>query len=439
MADRGSGSRHDYIVIGAGALGMTVAHRLLEAGNTVTVIEREPLAGGLAAGFEVSPGTWLERFYHHLFRSDRTIQRYMDELGLGERLTWYRPSTVTLRDGRLHQLDSALSLLRFSPIPFTARLRMGMVLAALRLLPNAGPLEGRRAGPWLRRSMGARAYDAVWGPLLRAKFGDEADNVALPWLWARVHDRTARLGYPHGGFQLFYEGLREKIEQLGGRMLLGMAVEQISVADGGLAVRFAPADGAGESDSLSAARVVSTLPTRLTCRLTPGLPDAYRQRFDRGRAYGAHCLILALDRPLTDAYWISVADPGYPFLAVVEHTNLLSPADYGSDHLVYLGNYRPMDDPLFKQSSDDVLAAFTPWLQRINPAFSPDWVRRTWMFGAPFAQPIVDVEYHQHIPPFDTPIDGLYVANMFQVYPHDRGQNYSVQLAERLVRHLQSA
>ncbi|HKS70404.1 MAG TPA: hypothetical protein VJQ45_08285, partial [Ktedonobacterales bacterium] len=53
-----------------------------------------------------------------------------------------------------------------------------------------------------------------------------------------------------------------------------------------------------------------------------------------------------------------------------------------------------------------------------------------------FAQPIVTREYREHIPPFDTPLADLWVANMFQVYPHDRGQNYSVDLAERLVKHL---
>ena len=71
-----------------------------------------------------------------------------------------------------------------------------------------------------------------------------------------------------------------------------------------------------------------------------------------------------------------------------------------------------------------------------HPDFSPSWVTASWSFSAPYAQPIVTTDYKDHIPPFDTPIPGLYEASMFQVYPHDRGQNYSVLLAEELTTKL---
>jgi protoporphyrinogen oxidase len=129
---------------------------------------------------------------------------------------------------------------------------------------------------------------------------------------------------------------------------------------------------------------------------------------------------------------MNVNDPGFPFMALVEHTNYLEPADYGGRHLVYLGNYRPMDDPIMSASTDAVVDAFAPHLARINPGFSRDWLTDAWAFAAPFAQPIVTVDYRHHIPPFETPIPNLWLASMFQVYPHDRGQNYSIDLANRL-------
>ncbi len=143
--------------------------------------------------------------------------------------------------------------------------------------------------------------------------------------------------------------------------------------------------------------------------------------------------MLALDRPLTDAYWLNVNDPGFPFMALVEHTNYLPADDYGGRHLIYLGNYRPMDDPLMTAPKDVVLDEFLPHLERLNPAFDRSWLTDAWSFAAPFAQPIVTVDYRDHIPPFHTPIPNLWTASMFQVYPHDRGQNYSIALAERLV------
>lgn len=427
-------------VLGAGALGLTVAYRLAQRGERVVVLEREAIAGGLAGGFEIEPGLWLDKFYHHLFRGDTNAIGLTNELGLGDQLVWRRPLTVSLRDGAVHQLDSPTSLLRFGPLPIRDRLRMGAWLAYLRLLPSAERLEGQTAAAWIRRRMGRRAYDVVWGPLLRGKFGELAEEIAMPWFWARVHDRTAELGYLAGGFQRLYDRLAEQIQALGGELWLGREVREIRAAPvGGLLVMHAPAGvgiGTGTDEALHVDRVVSTLAVRLTCRLAPELPADYRSRHEWGQAYGAHCLVLALDRPLTDSYWMNVSDPGYPFMALVEHTNYMDPADYRGRHLVYLGNYRPMDDPLLGTPTREVVEQFAPHLARINPAFTTDWVTDAWSFAAPFAQPIVTVDYRDHIPPFETPVPGLYVASMFQVYPHDRGQNYSIDLAERLVKRL---
>ena len=416
-------------VLGGGALGLTVALRLAQRGRRVTVIERERIPGGLAAGFQLGeePGApWLEKFYHHLFRSDRHAIALIGELGLTERLEWRRPNTTVLWEGRLHQLDSPASLLRFSPLSPPDRLRMGAALAFLRFLPDGRRLEGRTAASWIRRWMGRPAYDVVWGPLLTAKFGAAAEEIALPWFWARVHDRTSELGYLHGGFQKLYDRLAEQIKDLGGELRFGAEVREVRRTTNGFDIDLA--DGRLEADS-----VISTLATRLTARLAPELPDTWRQVHEWGRAYGAHCLVLALDRPLTDAYWINVNDAGLPFLALVEHTNFMDPADYGGQRLVYLGNYRPMDDPIFSMSTEQVQAQFVPHLSAFNPSFDPSWVIRAWSFAAPFAQPIVTTDYREHIPPFRTPVSGIWIANMFQVYPHDRGQNYSIALADRLV------
>ncbi len=463
-----------YGILGGGVLGLTLALRLAQQGHAVTLYERESLPGGLAAGFPIpmpaaQEPTWLEKFYHHIFRTDRAIVALIEELGLGDALTWRRPVTATLRNGRIYQLDSPASVLRFAPIAPFDRLRMGASLAALRFLPSPAPMEGRKAAAWLRATMGDAAYDAAWGPLLKGKFGTVADEISLPWFWARLHDRTAELGYVRGGFQRFYDRLAARVGELGAGLTFGATVHAVATDEAGVA----DANDAGAGTSVEAAediapadgpdagamggrwrvtyetadaprrrryahfdRLISTLPTRLTCRLAPQLPAGYRARYDWGQAYGAHCLILSLDHRLTESYWLNIADPGYPFLALVEHTNYMPRADYGGRTLVYLGNYRPMTDPIFTAGKEDILREFLPHLARINPAFQASWVTESWSFAAPFAQPIVTTDYPTHIPPFETPLRGLYVANMFQVYPHDRGQNYSIELAQRLVRAL---
>lgn len=427
-------TNHRVAVLGAGALGLTAALRLAQAGHSVSVFERESVPGGLAAGFHPAgeSGPWLEKFYHHLFQSDHHAIGLITELGLGSDLTWHRPRTVVLRDGRLHQLDSGLSLLRFSPLPLWDRVRMGLALAYLKLLNSPDRLEGVRASPWIRGQMGDRAADVVWDPLLHAKFGDAAETIALPWFWARVHDRTARLGYLSGGFQRLYEALAAAVASARGQIHLSREVTLVA-RDGDRLTVTHRAVGSTDGSQDSYDLVLSTLPTRLTARLAPDLPEDWRERHDPGQALGAHCLILSLERPLTDAYWVNLNDPGFPFLALVEHTNMRSPAEYGGRHIVYLGSYRPMDDPVLKTDPEQLLTDWLPALQRLNPKLDRSWVTDVWGFAAPFAQPIVTLDYAKRIPPFDTPVPGLWIANMFQVYPHDRGQNYSIDLAERVV------
>src|SRR5258708_18236046 len=214
----------EYAVLGGGALGLGAAYRLSQAGHSVMVFEQEELVGGLAAGFRIGD-TWLEKFYHHIFRTDTTIIKLMQELGLGERLEWSHPRTVFLMDGQFHQFDSPLTLLKFKPLRFHERLRVGAVGALLKAT-GSGLYEGRTAEPWLRRWMGKRPYDLLFKPLFACKFGKLADQIALPWFWARLHDRTTELGYLRGGFQLMYEELAARIEQAGSKVLLGTRVAE---------------------------------------------------------------------------------------------------------------------------------------------------------------------------------------------------------------------
>lgn len=416
-------------VLGGGALGLAAALRLAQAGRRVTVIEREPQLGGLAAGFRVGPSA-LEKFYHHMFRTDTTIIGFVHELGLGDRLLWGQPNTSTLANGRIVSLGSIPDLLRLPLLGPADRLRFLAGMAVLKAIPNESVFRGWTAAAWMPRLMGRRAFDVMWEPMLRGKFGARADQIAMSWLWSRVHERSLRLGYVRGGFQQLYDAFGARICALGGSVLTGTTASSIELADGHVEVRTQ--DG-GQTHAFD--QLLVTLPTRLFARLAPGLPPEYVQRYQGPEHYGAHVLILGLDRPLVpDVYWLNINDRDMPFLALVEHTNFLPPADYGDLHLVYLGNYLPMDDPRFGEDEATVLARYTTALRRIRPDFKPSWIVQQWLFRAPYAQPIVTTDYLSRLPPHTTPLPGVYLANMAHVYPQDRGQNYSMRLGEHMAR-----
>jgi len=212
--------------VGAGATGLTAAFDAVGAGHEVTVLEAAEEIGGLAASLEVG-GTPLERFYHHVFRTDRAMIDLVEELGLGDRLRFHRPSTGVHLRGRTHPFGTPAQMLQFPELPVPARLRFAASAAVLKAVRDGRRFNDVRALDWLRRWAGPRVTAAVWEPLLRGKFGDRAGEVSMAWLWARVHCRTFELGYVHGGFEQVYRALRDAIADRGGKVELGRPVDGI--------------------------------------------------------------------------------------------------------------------------------------------------------------------------------------------------------------------
>jgi len=450
-------------ILGAGVCGLTAGHRLTLAGHRCDVYERWPGLGGQAATLDVGEGHRLERYYHHLFTSDRHIQALYRELGMPDELEW-RPSSVAVFDGRrLWPFVTAADLLRFGPLPPAARVRLGAaVLAVQRLAGDRRPFERVTARAWIERWMGRAAWDGVWGPLLRGKFGDRADDIAMVWLWSKLRLRRSvrgeeareeRLGYPRRSWEPLLEALAASVARDGGRVLIDRPAARVARDPAG-GFRVTPGrpdsfrrghDPRGfAADDAAAERydaVLGTVPSDVfTALLAPELAaevgEGYLARV-RGTEYmAALCLLLELKRPLTPYYWINVADPGAPFVGLIEHTNFIEPERYGGRRFLYVANYLPHGHELLDLDAEAVLARYLPALRRVNPAFSPRWVRAAWRFVEPAAQPVVTVGYHERIPPLRTPVDGLLLANTTQVYPEDRGTNYAVRLGEDAARAL---
>jgi protoporphyrinogen oxidase len=447
-------------VIGAGVAGLVAAHRLTGEGHVCDVYERWPGLGGQAATLDVGDGVLLERYYHHLFTSDRHISALYDELGMPDELEW-RPSSVgVFADGRCHPFTTPLDLLRFSPLSPLARVRMGLaVLALQRFSRDVEPFESITARDWVRRAMGRQAWDKVWGPLLQGKFGDRAGDISMAWLWSKltlrrqIKGREARqelLGYPRHSWELLFDALRASIEDRGGAVLIDRPVKRLARDAAGF--RITP--GAQQSfrrghdperfDALPDERydaVVATVPSDvflglLDDELAAQLGADYTRRLDTAEYHTALCLLLELDRPFGRFYWTNIADPEVPFVGLIEHTNFIEPERYDGRRFLYVANYLAPGDPLLALDDEALLDVYEPALRRINPAFDRAWIRQRWLFREAAAQPIVTPGYRDKLPALRTPVQGLVVANTTQVYPEDRGTNYAVRLGDDAAREL---
>ncbi len=441
-------------IVGAGITGLTAAYDLTREGHRVTVYEAQPYAGGLAAGFRDEDWEWaLERFYHHWFASDEDVIGLIEEMGVRDKLFFPWPTTSVYYQGRIYPLDSpipwltfipisqlhrAIRVLQFTPLPLIDRLRFGLAAFYLTLTKNWRRLESIPAHAWMRRAAGERAYEVMWRPLLISKFGEEHyRDVNMAWMWARAYKRTAKLGYFVGGFQGFVDLLVERVRAQGGDVHLATPVQAIRPhATSGLQLGMGTDPAVGRTLNVHHDRIIATCSPQEMLRLVPDLPADYGDKLANLKSMGALALILALNRPLTDGhYWINIpASEGLPFIGLIEHTNYISPEHYGGDHLIYCGDYLPSDHPYFGCSKDQLLDIYLPGLAKINADFHPSWIRDSWMFTEKYAQPIPTLNHSRNIPALETPIPGLWMANMSQVYPWDRGSNYAVRMGRRVAR-----
>jgi protoporphyrinogen oxidase len=433
------GKRPRVAIVGGGVAGLAAAYDLAGhavpsgARPSVTIFEGGPQLGGLAAGFKGrSEWDWpLEHFYHHLFTNDDAILKLTEEIGLAESLEVHAPTTVLYVQGERYPFDSPTRLLQFPHLNLQDKLRMGAVLAYLKYHPQPPwqQFDQLLADSWLAEKMGRTGYETVWRPMLQGKFGAHYDEVNLAWFWARVYKRTPKLGYYRGGFQAFVDGLAAAAAARGVALHTESPVQAITRAeDGSFTMRVAGIES-GPFDA-----VLTTVSPGLMARIAPGLPTDYLAQLQQLKSMGAVVLTVALDRQLlTDgAYWVNVPKPeGLPFLALVEHTNMIDPRHYAGDHLLYIGDYLEPDHAYFGLSAQELLAEFLPHFSKFNPAFSPDWVTGAWVHKASYAQPVPPVGYAAMIPDIRTPLPGLYFASMSQVYPWDRGTNYAVEIGRK--------
>ncbi|MCK6585841.1 MAG: FAD-dependent oxidoreductase, partial [Anaerolineales bacterium] len=363
-------------ILGAGFGGMAAAWDLKKTGHNVTIFEAATYAGGLASGFKEPHWDWsVEKFYHHWFQSDKSMLDLIRELGLEDKVIFPRPYTVMLYNHKWYPFDSIPHALLFPGLGFGLnKIRFGFVGLFLRLTKNWQALEKVTAHEWMMKWAGKKVYEQMWEPLLIGKFASYYKDVNMAWMWARIKARTTRLGTFEGGFQKFADLFAEKLRQQGVEIRLGTSIESIKKNQDKLEVR----SGAGVE---SFDKVLVTTSPNQMAKLCPQLPESYLKGLLELKSMGAVVMTISLKHPLSQEgyYWFNVPkEEGYPFLALVEHTNFVSKDHFGGDHIVYAGDYLELGHEYFSLSDEELLEKFIPAFEKFNPEFKRDWVKKVW-------------------------------------------------------------
>jgi protoporphyrinogen oxidase len=419
-------------ILGGGVLGMTLAHRLAQAGQDVTLVEAAPSLGGLAAAWRLGDVVW-DRHYHVTLLSDTALRALLAELGLETELVWTRTRTGFYTDGRLHSMSSTLEFLRFPPLGLVDKLRLGATILRAARIRDGRPLEAVPVADWLRRWSGPRTLDKIWLPLLRAKLGERATHASAAFIWAiirrmyaarRTGQKTEMFGYVHGGYARILDVFAERLAAEGVRVQLGRAVRRVEpAAGGGLVVESA--DGWRETYD----RVVATMAAPLAARLCPALTDDERARLAGIEYQGVICASVLLRRPLAGFYVTNITDPA-PFTAVIEMSALVSAAELGGHALVYLPKYVPPDDPAFARTDDELRRAFLGALARMYPGFEEEDVLAFRVSRVKHVLAIATLGYSGRLPPMITSVPGLAIVNSAHIVNGTLNVNETVQLAE---------
>ncbi|MFB6304314.1 MAG: NAD(P)/FAD-dependent oxidoreductase [Haloferacaceae archaeon] len=433
-----------YHVVGGGIAGLAAAHRLRERGHEVRVFEAGDDLGGLAATYETA-GDPIEKFYHHLSKSEETIVELAEDLGLGDSVEWRVGENAYYVDGVVHPLDAPWEILAFPPMSLYDKFRLAMLTLGVDVrggVPDFDTydrLEDFEDVPieeFVVEHASRGVYEGFVEPLLDAKFGDRKDDVSAAWFLGRVKFRGERdplrgeiLGYFEGGFGRLLDALVDAVGRE--NVATGTRVTDLGIVDGAVETVTVATDE-GERTHATDGVVVATMPNVLEA-LTGYVCDVDFQ--------AALCAVVTMDEPLTDTYWLNIADDA-PFGALIEHTNFVPPARYGGDHLLYLASYvQDLEDPLWRAADDEIRDRWLAGVADLFPDFDRDAVSDFRLARAPRAAPIYERGYLEKVIPYDlgdAVAEGLYYAGMASraQYPErslDGGVVAGYECADRMV------
>lgn len=427
-------------IIGGGLTGLTVAYYLSkEKNNKVFLFESSERLGGLAQSIDFC-NFKIEPLYHHFFKTDTELIRLCEELEISNKITWNNSSIGLYWNKKLYPFMTPIELLKFPPLSILDKLRLGLTGIYLQKTVRWKKFTAITAKDWMRKYCGKRAYEVIWDPLLKGKFNSYYDKVSMAWLWARIHtrgkskekgDMQEKLGYFKGGFYVIIDALRQRNENQNVVIRLSEIVKKIVGTDNDRATV------ATNKNNYKFDKVIFTAPSYMFAKLiesNQAISQKYIEKLNSINYIGAITVLFATNKSLNPYYWVNVNDLKSPFLAFIEHTNLIPKENYDNKCIYYLGAYVPHEHEFITMDNKELLNKFFTYLNKIFPKFSSDEVLESRVFKFKNAQHIVDIDYKNKIPNHKTPIKNVYLANFSQIFPEDRGVNCAIREGKKIAK-----
>ena len=427
-------------IIGSGFLGLTLALRLRNRGDRVTVFESAPEIGGLASAWQIGDVSW-DRHYHVTLLSDSHTRKIVEEIGLGDEFEWVETKTGFYTDGKLVSMSSTPEFLRFPPLGIISKLRLGGTIFFASRVKDWKALEKISVENWLTRLSGRKTFEKIWKPLLKAKLGEAYKETSAAFIWATIQRMYAArnsglkkemFGYVRGGYARVLKRFEQVLREKGVDIRLNSPVTSIDLEKTGKMAVCAQSKIQNPKSKIHEVfdRVVFTGPSNIAAKIIPGLTPEEKQKLQNIRYQGIVCASVLMKESLSPFYVTNITDET-PFTGIIEMSALVDRGEFGGRALVYLPKYVAPDDELFERTDAEIEETFLSALEKMYPHFDRKGVEAFKISRVRQVFPLPVLDYSAYLPSTNTSVDGLYVVNSAHIVNGTLNVNETVQLAER--------
>lgn len=374
--------------------------------------------------------TKIEKHYRHIFKSDKYAMELLEEFNLTDKMQWNETKMAYYSKGKgLYEFGTPISLLKYKPLTFIEKIRFGISIIKIKLIKNYKKLEKITAEEWIKKNCGEAVYEKIWEPLLITKFGNQKNKVSMAWLWGKINLRSSsstangeKLGYLDGSFEVLTKKIETFLAENNCKFKMHTNVTQVLKEGEKYIVKT-------DSNEEKYDFVISTVSYDISRKILKELLTDEESRKMKDLKYtSAKTLLIYSKKQLTPFYWINIGDTEIPFGGIIEHTNMINSEKYDGTHIIYISNYMDKSDKLYQLDAEQLFDVYYKDLKKMNNHLEKEDILQVQCFEEEYAQPIITTNYSNKILDVQLEEKGIYMANMAQIYPEDRGINYAIKM-----------